>query len=74
MRTRIAAANANKIAHRMGPVPPVLLEVIDTGSGMDEDTQRHCFELFFTTKGERGTGLGLAMWYGMRSARRSNSN
>jgi CheY-like chemotaxis protein len=31
---------------------------------MDEDTRRRCLELFFTTKGERGTGLGLAMVYG----------
>ena len=32
---------------------------------MDEDTQRRCLEPFFTTKGERGTGLGLAMVYGI---------
>jgi CheY-like chemotaxis protein/anti-sigma regulatory factor (Ser/Thr protein kinase) len=42
----------------------VHLEVIDTGVGMDEDTRRRCLEPFFTTKGERGTGLGLAMVYG----------
>jgi PAS domain S-box-containing protein len=42
----------------------VSLEVIDTGIGMDEDTQRRCLEPFFTTKGEQGTGLGLAMVYG----------
>jgi PAS domain S-box-containing protein len=41
------------------------LEVIDTGVGMDEETKRHCLEPFFTTKGERGTGMGLAMVYGM---------
>ena len=34
-------------------------------SGMDEDTRRRCLEPFYTTKGERGTGLGLAMVYGM---------
>jgi CheY-like chemotaxis protein/anti-sigma regulatory factor (Ser/Thr protein kinase) len=43
----------------------ICVEVRDSGVGMDEDTRRRCMEPFFTTKGERGTGLGLAMVYGV---------
>ena len=41
------------------------IEVRDTGTGMDEQTRRRCLEPFFSTKGEHGNGLGLAMVYGM---------
>jgi len=43
----------------------VVVEVLDSGVGMDEDSRRRCLEPFFTTKGERGSGLGLPMVYGM---------
>jgi two-component system NtrC family sensor kinase len=39
----------------------LILEVTDNGMGIPEPMMKHMFELFHSTKGNRGTGLGLAV-------------
>jgi len=50
----------------------VLVEITDTGMGMNEETRKRCLEPFFSTKGKRGTGLGLAMVYGVMERHEGN--
>jgi signal transduction histidine kinase/DNA-binding response OmpR family regulator len=64
VRTRVAEPMPKDPGKKKAP-RFVYAEICDTGVGMDEETRRRCLEPFFTTKGERGTGLGLAMVYGM---------
>lgn len=43
----------------------VRIELADTGVGMSDEVRERCLEPFFTTKGKKGTGLGLAMVFGI---------
>jgi signal transduction histidine kinase len=43
----------------------VMLEIADTGAGMTPEVRARCLDPFFSTKGDKGTGLGLAMVFGI---------
>lgn len=62
-RTRCVATSAHINGLPGGQA--IQIDISDTGVGMDERVRQRCLEPFFTTKGERGTGLGLAMVYGI---------
>ncbi len=71
VRTKSVVRQAKDAAEADAPAEMIYLEVSDTGAGMDPETRRRCLEPFFTTKGERGTGMGLAMVYGMAQRHRA---
>ena len=68
LKTQNVALDEDFVQRHVGSTagPHVMLSVSDTGTGMDPATLARIFEPFFTTKETgRGTGLGLAMVYGV---------
>ncbi|HEY1229837.1 MAG TPA: ATP-binding protein [Ramlibacter sp.] len=62
---RVARAGARAWWRPAATTDFLALTVQDDGPGMPEDVRRRALEPFFTTKGEGGTGLGLAQVYGL---------
>ncbi|WP_020585495.1 hybrid sensor histidine kinase/response regulator [Desulfobacter curvatus] len=69
--TRLDEAYASKCPGVL-PGQYVVMRFTDTGQGMDKETCDKIFEPFYSTKGEQGTGLGLATVYGVVKQHKGN--
>ncbi|HQX56683.1 MAG TPA: ATP-binding protein [Pyrinomonadaceae bacterium] len=70
LNSRDAMPNGGDLAVRVyANSADVVISIADTGKGIDADTAEHIFDPFYTTKpAGKGTGLGLAVCYGIITA------
>ncbi len=66
--TTVNIEDGNTIHPLLNSGEHILIRISDSGIGIPEDIKDRIFEPFFTTKGRKGTGLGLAMAYGIIKA------
>jgi two-component system cell cycle sensor histidine kinase/response regulator CckA len=73
-RTRteeLSLADCQGLPFLVDPGPYIVIQVVDTGHGIEPEVQRRMFEPFFTTKETgKGTGMGLASVYGTVASHR----
>lgn len=74
IETSLVELDEKYASTRLGASPGhfVMLSFSDTGHGMSEEIQLQIFEPFFSTKGDQGTGLGLATVYGIVKQHKGN--
>ncbi len=65
VKTRSLSGEELQLATGLGKKKFVCVSVVDNGRGMPDEVRRRAVEPFFTTKGEGGTGFGLAQAYSM---------
>jgi PAS domain S-box-containing protein len=57
--TRLLVRVRDSVDQRRGPRPGIKVTVADNGTGMSDETLANLFQAFYTTKGQKGTGVGL---------------